>query len=228
MSRMGEIEAMRIEWYAARMLPLKNAGRRTAIVNARHETYTDRAGRPRRRAVAGTGERMFVHELLLRRAGFEVFLPCRKEWRVTDRHRKRKTLVSYPLLTGWLFLGWPEGQPKWGKLSEMGIVQGLLGDAGRPGRIPEGVMQRMMRDWGAGRLAPEHHRYLRTHREFEVGDTVKVIDGPFEGFSFDVINISEAGVSGVLQIFGRDVPADFAAEQVEAIYTLHRYVDKKS
>ena len=228
MSRMGEIEAMRIEWYAARMLPLKNAGRRTAIVNARHESYTDQAGRQRRRTVAGTGERMFVHELLLRRAGFEVFLPCRKEWRVTDRFRKRKTLVSYPLLTGWLFLGWPEGEPKWGKLSEMGIVQGLLGDAGRPGRIPEDVMQRMMRDWGAGRLAPEHHRYLRTHREFEIGDTVKVVDGPFEDFGFEVLDISSAGVGGFLQLFGKDVWVEFMADQVEVDDTWHRYVDKTS
>lgn len=204
---MGEIEAMRIEWYAARMLPLRNAGRRVAVVGA---------------------QRTFVHELLLRRAGFEVFLPVRKEWRITDRFRKRKEQVSYPLMTGWLFVGWPEGRPMWGKLAELGVVQGLLGDRGRPARISEAAMQRMMRRWGGGHLAPEHHRYLRTHHEFEVGDTVRVIDGPWTGYSFDVLDISSAGVSGVVQLLGRSVGVDFGPDLVEVVDSTHRYVAEKS
>lgn len=204
---MGEIEAMRIEWYAARMLPLRNAGRRTAVVGAK---------------------RTFVHELLLRRAGFEVFLPVRKEWRITDRFRKRKEQVAYPLMTGWLFVGWPEGQAMWGKLAELGVVQGLLGDQGRPARISEAAVQRMMRQWGGGHLAPEHYRYLRTHHEFEVGDTVRVIDGPWTGYSFDVLDISSAGVSGVVQLLGRSVGVDFAPDLVEVIDSRHRYVAKNS
>lgn len=225
---MGEIEAMRIEWYAARMLPLRNAGRRTAVVGAQRETFTDKAGRRRHRVVAATGQRTFVHELLLRRAGFEVFLPVRKEWRITDRFRKRKELVAYPLMTGWLFLGWPEGQPMWGKLADLGVVQGLLGDRGRPARISEAAVQRMMRRWGGGHLAPEHHRYLRTHHEFEVGDTVRVIDGPWTGYSFDVLDISSAGVSGVVQLLGRSVGVDFAPDLVEVVDSTHRYVAKNS
>lgn len=202
MSRMGRVAAQPIEWYAARMLPLRNAGRRKV-----------RAG----------GREMFTHELLLRRRGFEVFVPVRREWRVTDRHRKTKSLVDYPLLTNWLFLGWPEGAARWADLADLGVVRALLGDAGRPARIGEAVMQDMMRRWGGGHLAPEHHRYLRTHAEFAPGDTVRVIDGPCEGHRFEVQDISERGVRGVIALLGRSVEVDFAPAQVEVVDSLHRY-----
>ena len=54
---------------------------------------------------------------------------------------------------------------------------------------------------------------------YEVGDNVKVVDGPFEGFVGKVlsINIPESRVSVNVSIMGRETPVDFDLKQVASM-----------
>lgn len=54
---------------------------------------------------------------------------------------------------------------------------------------------------------------------YEVGDTVKILDGPLAGFNgtVDAIDIAQETVNVVVSMFGRETPVDFDLDQVELI-----------
>lgn len=50
--------------------------------------------------------------------------------------------------------------------------------------------------------------------DYEVGDILDVIDGPFAGYKCEVVSIQGNKILGQLDMFGRVVPAEFSKEQV--------------
>ena len=54
---------------------------------------------------------------------------------------------------------------------------------------------------------------------FKVGDTVRVTDGPLDGFNgvVDEIELEKGKVRVVVSMFGRDTPVDLDFDQVEAV-----------
>ncbi len=54
---------------------------------------------------------------------------------------------------------------------------------------------------------------------FEVGDTVKVTDGPLEGFlgTVDELDADKDRVRVIVSMFGRETPVDLELDQVEAV-----------
>ena len=54
---------------------------------------------------------------------------------------------------------------------------------------------------------------------FEVGDSVKVTDGPLEGFlgTVDEIEPEKDRVRVIVSMFGRETPVDLELDQIEAI-----------
>ncbi|MFY0619311.1 transcription termination/antitermination protein NusG [Shimia sp.] len=213
----GRIEPMAMDWYAVRMRPLNNRGRRTVELGAKRETYTGRDGQTRVRKLKGTGQKRFVHEVILRRNGFEVFLPVKLDWRQKHRCTKEKHLMAFPLLADWLFVGWPAGTPRWEDLMSLDVVCGVLGTGGRPIRVSETRMARLMAQWGGGRAAPEHRRYQRTHAEYDVGDRVRVAVGSLEGQEVSVVSLEGSGARVALQLFGRDVQMTLQADVLEPV-----------
>ena len=101
-----------------------------------------------------------------------------------------------------MFVGWSGSDSGWHDLDRLGIVSGVFGVNGLPVAMRPSKMQQVMRKWGGGRLAPEHHRYLRSGVEFDVGDRLRIDAGSFEGCAFDVVDISEDGVKGLVKMMG--------------------------
>ena len=54
---------------------------------------------------------------------------------------------------------------------------------------------------------------------FDLGDEVKVVDGPLAGFigTVEALDVSKNSVSVVVSMFGRETPVDLELDQVEAI-----------
>jgi len=50
--------------------------------------------------------------------------------------------------------------------------------------------------------------------DYEIGDILDVISGPFKGQTCEVINIQGTKILGQLDMFGRTIPAEFTTEQV--------------
>jgi len=213
----GRIEADGLQWFAVRMKRPQNPNRRTTVLGAEREAYRDRAGRARVRTVTGTGKRVFVHELLMQRAGFEVFLPVKKVWRRKNRFSPEKHLISYPLLADWVFVGWPKSECRWADLMTLDVVVGVMGTGGRPVQLAHKPVCDLMRRHGDGCLDPEHYRYMRTHAEFDLGDSARVVTGPLDGTSLRVIEITGWSVKGVIDAMGGKVPVNIRADWLEPV-----------
>jgi len=215
MSMMGNIEAMQLQWYAVGMKQPQNRGRRTTILGADFETFRDRQGRPRKRRVAYTGKRVFVPEHLLLRAGFEVFLPIKKEWRRKNRFGPDNHLVAKPLMADWLFVGWAVDQRRWHELMALDVVAGVMGTGGRPVLISEIKILQMMRRWGGGHLSPEMHRLTKTEFPLSEGDSARVVAGPLDGASVRIVEILGPTVKAAVNMLGAEFIAEIRSELLE-------------
>jgi len=214
---MGKIEAQEMQWFACRVKRKQVGGIRKVTVGGSFETYRDRAGRVRKRRVDGTGDRVFLPEHILRRAGFEVFLPIKKVLRRKNRFSPDEVFVSQPLLVDWMFVGWPVGESRWHDLMELDVVTGVMGTGGRPVEIPPARVMRLMRQWGGGHLSPECHRYLKTGCEFVAGDTVRVVAGPLDGQEVRVVDASGPSVRALLNILGGEIEVEIRSDLLEAV-----------
>ena len=86
-------------------------------------------------------------------------------------------------------------------------VTGFVDSAGKP--IP--LTEHEVYDMGV-----ERHEIVVG---FELGDTVKVIDGPLEGFlgTVDELEPEKDRVRVIVSMFGRETPVDLDLDQVEAV-----------
>ena len=50
--------------------------------------------------------------------------------------------------------------------------------------------------------------------DYEIGDILEVIAGPFSGYKCEVVNIQGSKILGQLDMFGRIIPAEFTKDQV--------------
>jgi transcriptional antiterminator NusG len=92
-------------------------------------------------------------------------------------------------------------------------VTGFLGHAGKPQPITD---REAARYFGArDQAAAEPKRHI--HVDYEIGDSVKVLDGPFASFNglVEELDFDKNRVKVSVSIFGRATPVELDFEQVE-------------
>tara|TARA_Y100000590_G_scaffold15661_2_gene18774 strand:- start:2217 stop:2744 length:528 start_codon:yes stop_codon:yes gene_type:complete len=90
-------------------------------------------------------------------------------------------------------------------------VTGFLGTLGKPTPVPEKEINKIMGNIKEGTLAP------KTLVTFDIGEQVKVCEGPFASFSGLVEEVDEekSRLKVSVSIFGRPTPIDLEYNQVE-------------
>ena len=90
-------------------------------------------------------------------------------------------------------------------------VTGFLGTVGKPVPVSEKEIDKIMGKIKEGTLAP------KTQVTFDIGEQVKVCEGPFASFSGLVEEVDEekARLKVSVSIFGRPTPIDLEYNQVE-------------
>ena len=90
-------------------------------------------------------------------------------------------------------------------------VTGFLGTTGIPAPVPEKEINKIMERIKEGTLAP------KIQVTFDIGEQVKVCDGPFASFSGLVEEVDEekSRLKVSVSIFGRPTPIDLEYNQVE-------------
>ena len=119
--------------------------------------------------------------------------------------RKKKYFPSYVLVRMEL------SKDLYHMVKNINKVTGFLGSAGTPVPVPEKEIDKIMGRIKEGSLAPE------PKVSFDIGEQVKVCEGPFASFNGLVEEVDEekSRLKVSVSIFGRPTPIDLEYNQVE-------------
>jgi transcriptional antiterminator NusG len=95
-------------------------------------------------------------------------------------------------------------------------VTGFLGPGGKPQAIPDAQAIRMLDTKDAAAAAAPK---AKIKVDYEIGDAVKVLDGPFASFNgvVEELDFDRSRVKVSVSIFGRATPVELEFEQVERV-----------
>lgn len=94
-------------------------------------------------------------------------------------------------------------------------VTGFLGSSGKPQAISEAEAARILNSKEEAAAAPKHQIKV----DYEIGDSVKVLEGPFASFNgvVEELDFDKNKVKVSVSIFGRATPVELDFEQVERV-----------
>jgi len=92
-------------------------------------------------------------------------------------------------------------------------VTGFLGSSGKPQAISEAEAARILNTKEEAAAAPKQNIKV----DYEIGDSVKVLEGPFASFNgiVEELDFDRSRVKVSVSIFGRATPVELEFEQVE-------------
>jgi hypothetical protein len=98
-------------------------------------------------------------------------------------------------------------------LKHVSGLEGVMGFMGEriPVKLRETDIRRVIKD---DKL--EEHNETMQHR-YKIGETVKIVDGPFSTFDGVILSINGDKVSLEVKIFGRATPVELILKQIEKL-----------
>jgi transcriptional antiterminator NusG len=137
----------------------------------------------------------------------EVLVPTED---VIEIRRGKKVTTERRFMPGYVLVRMEMSDRGYHLISNINRVTGFLGPQGRPMPMRDAEVEAIL-----GRVA-EGEETPRTLIRFEIGERVKVADGPFEGFDGMIEGIDEGTqrLKVAVSIFGRETPVELDFTQV--------------
>lgn len=138
----------------------------------------------------------------------EILVPTED---VIEIKRGQKTNVERKVFPGYILVRMELNDTTWHLVKEIPRVTGFLGARGKPAPITNAEAERLIKQLEEGATAP------RSSIQYEVAETVKVIDGPFNSFTgvVEQVDQEKARLVVSVSIFGRATPVELDYTQVE-------------
>ena len=160
-----------------------------------------------RDAILAEAERMGLSQLVE-----EVEVPTET---ITEVKRGKKVQVERKFMPGYVLAKLNLTDDIYHLVKNTPKVTGFLGSSGKPQPISEAEAARY---FGAAEEAAAQPR-KQVHVDYEIGDSVKVLDGPFASFNgvVEELDFDKNRVKVSVSIFGRATPVELDFEQVELV-----------
>jgi transcription termination/antitermination protein NusG len=132
---------------------------------------------------------------------------------VTEARRGKKVSVERKFMPGYVLAKLTMNDDVYHLVKNTPKVTGFLGPNGKPQAISDTEAARMLNSKEEAAAAPK----TQIKVDYEIGDSVKVLDGPFASFNgiVEELDFDKSKVKVSVSIFGRATPVELDFEQVE-------------
>ncbi len=141
---------------------------------------------------------------------FEVIIPLEE---VVEFKAGKKTTVKKKIFPGYVLCRCDLNDDAWAVIRQTPGVTGFVGPGTKPSPLTRREVESILHVEGDNEdVAKQRHAKL----EHEIGDTVRVKEGPFADFTGEIseINEDQLKLKVLVNIFGRETPVELGFSQV--------------
>jgi transcriptional antiterminator NusG len=162
-----------------------------------------------------------IHSLDMEDFIFQVEVPTEEVTEIKNGQRKQ---VQRKVLPGYILVRMELNDPSWSAVRNTPGVTGFVGATQRPSPLSlEEVLKFLVPQAqpkpAAGKAAASPTKGPAIEVEFEVGESVTVMDGPFQTLPATISEVNADGqkLKVLVSIFGRETPVELSFNQVSKI-----------
>jgi transcriptional antiterminator NusG len=132
---------------------------------------------------------------------------------VIEVRKGQKVTAERKFLPGYVLVKMIMNEQSWHLVKNIPKVSGFLGSGGRPQPISESEAKNIFKQIEEGTVNNKHAI------NFEIGEAVKVTDGPFESFvgTVEEVDLEKSRLKVSVSIFGRSTPVELEYSQVAKV-----------